>query len=99
MDGALWFVGIFVVGGILFAIQQQAATAPGRKLHEKFVKLGNLQGRSKRQILVMVGQPTSISHFPEGKTLLQWQATGFHIARRFTGEICEGITHEHLHQG
>lgn len=99
MEGILWFIGIFVVGGIFFALQQQAVTAPGRELHQKFVELGNLQGKIKDEIIAKVGPPTSISGLPEGKTLLQWQATGCHMALRFNGESCEGITHQYLHQG
>lgn len=94
----LWIIGIFVVSGIIFALQQQAVTAPGRALHKKFVELGNIQGKTKEEIIAKVGRPTSISAAGPDQTLLQWQATGCHMALLFTGEKCDGITHEHLQQ-
>lgn len=30
----------------------------------------------------------------DGVTLLQWQATGYHIAIRFKDDVFDGITHE-----
>jgi len=98
-EAIFMFIGIMVVGGIISAFQKNAVTAPGRALHQRFVNLGNLQGKSKHEIIATVGQPSSISGLPDGKTLLQWQATGCHMALRFDGDICEGITHQHLHQG
>jgi len=78
------------------AIQLAMVTNPGKKLHAKFVALGTLAGRTKDEIIAEVGPPTSVSGLPDGKTLLQWQATGCHMALRFNGDICDGITHEHL---
>jgi len=94
----LWIIGIFALSIIVFSLQQQSVTAPGRELHQKFVDLGNLQGKTKDEIISAVGQPSSISVAGPDQTLLQWQATGCHMALLFTGDICDGITHEHLHQ-
>ena len=99
MDGMLLFLGASVVGSIVFAIQKHAVTAPSRELHQKFVELGDLTGKSKDEIIAKVGSPTSISGLANGKTLLQWQTTGCHMALRFNEDSCEGITHQHLHQG
>lgn len=98
MDVILWFIGITVVGGIFFALQQKAVTQPGRALAGKFAALGTIAGRSKQEIIAAVGQPTSFSAMAANQTLLQWQATGYHIALSFTGEVCDGVTHEHLSQ-
>lgn len=98
-DGILGFIAIFFIGSILFALQKHAVTSPGRELHRKFVALGNVMGKTKSEIIAQVGPPTSISALAAGKTLLQWQATGCHMALRFNGESCEGITHQHLSQG
>jgi hypothetical protein len=88
-----------VVFMIVGAIQVASVTNPGKELHAKFVSLGTLSGRTKDEVVAVVGAPSSISAIGEGQTLLQWQATGCHMALRFTGEICDGITHQHLHQG
>jgi hypothetical protein len=56
--------------------------------------MGQLAGKNKAQIISVAGQPSSISALPEGKTLLQWMAMGYHIALIFNGEICEGVSHE-----
>lgn len=92
-------IGTFVVGGIIFAFQQQAVTAPGRDMAQRFAALGTLSGRTEAEIVAAVGQPSSRSAMPEGKTLLQWQPTGYHIALLFKDGVCEGVTHEYLHQG
>ncbi len=94
-----WLVGAIVVGGaISAAFQQSNVTAPGLELHQKFVSLGNMTGMTKDQIIAVVGQPSSISALPEGRTLLQWQATGCHMALQFNGDLFEAITHEHVAQ-
>lgn len=93
------FFLVFVGGGVLYALQSHAVTSPGRALHQRFVDLGNVMGKSKDEIIAQVGLPTCISSLPDGKTLLQWQVTGCHMALLFNGESCEGITHEYLHQG
>lgn len=94
-----WLIGAIVIGGIISAAMQHAnVTAPGRELHQKFVSLGNMTGKTKSEIIAVVGQPSSISALPDDKTLLQWQATGCHMALRFAGDVFDGITHQHLSQ-
>jgi hypothetical protein len=87
---------IFIGGSILFALQQHAATQPGRDLAHRFSALGTLSGKTKEEIITSVGQPSSFSAMANGKSLLQWQATGYHIALLFDGDLCEGVTHEYL---
>lgn len=92
-----WLIGAIVVGGVISAAMQQAnVTAPGRELHQKFESLGDMTGKTKDEIIAVVGAPTTVSELPDGKTLLQWQATGCHMALRFAGDLFDGITHEHL---
>ena len=94
-----WLIGAIVIGGaISAALAQGNVTAPGRELHSRFVALGTLAGKTKDEIVAAIGPPTSISSLPNGKTLLQWQATGCHMALRFTGEVCDGLTHQYLSQ-
>jgi hypothetical protein len=91
--------GIYVaplVGGlILYAIIRSVVRAPGASLASKFKAQGTLQGRTKQDIIATVGPPQAVSAVAGGKTLLQWQATGYHIALRFDeNDLCEGVTHE-----
>ena len=102
MDAILWFIGMIVVGATFFVVGEillkQAVTQPGRALAGKFAALGIISGRSKQEIIAAVGQPTSFSAMAENQALLQWQATGYHIALSFTGEVCNGVMHEHSSQ-
>ena len=94
---------VFVFSTILVAIQKDtfqsqkdAVTSPGRSLAKKFAAFGKFPGKSKTEIIAAVGSPNAISALAGGKSLLQWQATGYHVALRFNGDVCEGIVHEHL---
>ena len=58
-------------------------TGPGRALHARFLSLGNMAGRTAAEIIAVVGQPSSVSSMAFGQTLMQWQATGCHIALLF----------------
>ncbi len=70
-------------------------TAPGRALHGKFLSLGNMTGKTANEIVAVVGRPTSISSMARGMTLMQWQATGCHMALVFRadGQFVK-ITHQ-----
>jgi hypothetical protein len=84
-----------LIGGlILYVVIQALVKAPGSNLQGKFVGLGTLKGRTKDEIISVVGPPNSISAAANGKTLYQWIATGYHIALLFDGSTCEGITHQ-----
>jgi len=87
----LVILGISTLIGIIQVISSSVA---GPSLQNKFVRMGTLAGKTKAQIISVAGQPNSISVLPGGKTLLQWMATGYHIALTFNGEICEGVSHE-----
>lgn len=96
MDLWVWIVGAIVVGGIITAAMNNAE---GNDLATKFAALGTLTGRTREEIIAAVGeQPTSVSSIGENQTLVQWQKTGYHIALAFTGDICDGVTHETLIQ-
>jgi hypothetical protein len=69
--------------------------APGRALRKQFVALGTLKGRTRKEIVKAVGEPSTETTLPDGRTLLQWRATGDHIALVFeTNGRCFGVTHE-----
>jgi len=88
------YIGILVAGFVLFVIIMVLVRAPGQSLGARFVRLGQLKGMAKAEIIAAVGPPNSVSAVAGGKTLCQWMATGYHIALLFDGEICEGVTHE-----
>lgn len=86
---------LIIVGGIvLYALIQALATSPGRSLQNKFVNMGILVGKTKSEIVMTAGSPSSTSVAAEGAYLLQWMASGYHIALLFKDDICVGITHE-----
>ena len=73
-------------------------TAPGRELHRRFIVLGDMVGKSERDIEVAVCSPNAISSMADGRRLLQWQATGYHIAILFGPDHrFMRITHESVH--
>lgn len=81
---------------MLYSIIKALTTAPGANLGGKFRALGKMTGMTSEQIIAKVGPPTSRSAMAGGKTLLQWQATGYHIAIRFdANQVFDGITHEY----
>jgi hypothetical protein len=83
------------IGGIvLYFIISAVVKAPGYSLQQKFVGLGSLTGKTKAEIIRVVGPPSSFSSLSGGKTILQWMATGYHISLIFNGELCEGVSHE-----
>lgn len=90
MEIALAFIG----GLILFVLVSVLVRAQGSQLQQRFGSLGELPGKTKEEIIAVVGPPSSVSAAPEGKTVLQWMAPGYHVALLFEGEACLGITHE-----
>jgi hypothetical protein len=68
---------------------------PGRALRRRFIALGSLKGRTRREIEKVVGPASQETLLPDGRTLLQWRATGYHIALVFSkAGRCDGVTHE-----
>jgi hypothetical protein len=91
VSGCLWAL----LGGTLFSgAANSAVRASGRELQRRFIALGVMTGKTKAEIVAAVGPPSSISQLPDGKMLLQWIASGYHIALRFDGEKFDGVTHE-----
>jgi hypothetical protein len=99
MDTYAWVIGIAIIFVAARAMKVATGSNPGKSLKAKFANIGTLRGRTKDEIIAAVGSPSSVSAIKEGVTLLQWQATGYHIALHFTGDLCNGVTHEHVHRG
>jgi len=92
MESLKWVVLASFVFPILWAIASAMAATGIRK---KFADLGVLTGKTKGEFYVLVGPPNSISSLGVGKEILQWQASGYHIALTFTNDVCDGIAHEY----
>jgi hypothetical protein len=71
-------------------------TAPGRYLHQQFIQVGDMTGKTADEIIAAVGPPSSRSSLAHNHVLLQWQATGCHMAIVFdaSGRFLK-ISHEY----
>jgi len=95
MDDILLIVGPIVGGLILYVIIAALVRTPGKALQGKFVRLGTLKGRTRAEIVATVGPPSAVSGAANGGQLLQWMATGYHIALLFDAQgVCKGVSHE-----
>ncbi|WP_157968619.1 hypothetical protein [Streptomyces geranii] len=74
--------------------EDSGALPGGRKLAQGFAGLGNLVGRSRDDIIAVVGPYSSFSLVGSNQVLLQWQSDVYHIALLFEEDNCMGITHE-----
>lgn len=85
-----------ILGGIiLYGIMVSVAKLPGKGLSQRFVELGQLTGKSFKEITDQVGAPNSVSALGDGKTVKQWIASGYHIALIFDqNDICLGVSSE-----
>ena len=95
MDGSQLALIALVVAGLTAIVVPYVFRAPGRALRKQFVALGRLKGMTRKEIVKAVGQPATETTLPDGRTLLQWRATGYHIALVFEKNgRCFGVTHE-----
>jgi hypothetical protein len=92
--------GLFSILLFLWALASASTRSEGDGLHKKFISLGVLAGKTEAEITEAVGLPVSRSAMVDGGVLLQWQASGFHIALIFDeNRICKGISHEFVYRG
>lgn len=92
-------IGIVVVASVVLTVISAFSTATvgsdGRRLQRKFGDMGNVQGMHLDEFIQKVGKPNSVSSMPDGKTLRQWMATGYHVALIFDeDDVCLGISSE-----
>lgn len=69
------------------------AKAPGRILHDKFLSLGDMTGKTFDQIVAVLGRPRDKSPLQENMSLAQWIEPGYFVALIFRAdgqfeEIC-----------
>jgi hypothetical protein len=95
VDGSAIALIAVVVAAMAAFVVPYVYRAPGRDLRRRFIALGSLKGRTRRDIVKAVGEPATETTLPDGRTLLQWRATGYHIALVFEKNgRCFGVTHE-----
>ncbi len=95
MDGNEIAVVALVAAAMIAIVVPYVYKTPGRALRQRFVALGSLKGRTRNEIVKAVGEPASGRPLPDGRALLQWRATGYHIALVFEANgRCFGVTHE-----
>ena len=95
MDTGVITVVLLVVAALVAVVVPYLFRSPGRALKRRFVALGVLKGKSRTEIERAVGPASQQTPLPDGRTLLQWRATGYHIALVFdTRGRCDGVTHE-----
>lgn len=93
-DLTIW-LGPIIGGLVLYAVIHALVRSGGYSLQAKFRRLGNMTGMHRDSIVKAVGLPNSASGLPDGKQLLQWMASGYHVCIRFTPDgVFDGITHE-----
>lgn len=84
-----------IVSVVLFGVTSALFRESGNPLQQKFESLGQLPGKTREEIIAVVGPPNSMSAAGDGKTLLQWMTPDYHVALLFEGEACLDVTHEH----
>ena len=95
MNGTEVALIALVAAGLIAVMVPYVFRSPGRALRKRFIALGTLKGRTRRDIVKAVGEPATETTLPDGRTLLQWRATGYHIALVFEKNgRCFGVTHE-----
>lgn len=96
----LYYILPLIGGLVLYLIIHAAVKAPGTLLQTKFSMLtkdtnGTIAGKTLDEIVKACGQPNSVSAMGDGKTLRQWQSTGYHIALLFDeNDVCLGVSSE-----
>lgn len=94
MDTATVVVLLVFAAGVAIVVPY-FYKAPGRALRKQFEALGSLKGKTREEIVTAVGEPAQVTDLPGFGTLLQWRATGYHIALVFEEDgQCFGVTHE-----
>jgi hypothetical protein len=95
VDGTQLALVALVLAALVAIVVPYVFRSPGRALRRQFVALGSLKGLRRAEIVKAVGEPAIETPLPDGRVLLQWRATGYHIALVFEPNgRCVGVTHE-----
>jgi hypothetical protein len=84
-----------IIGGIVvYLVVTRIIRSRGHSLARKFQQVGRPAGKTRAEIIAIVGKPSRASRLPGGQSLLQWISTGYHISLRFRGDVCDGVVLE-----
>jgi hypothetical protein len=94
MDYFYLFIAFIVVVSIVSGLTFSSKA-------NKFIKLGNVSGKTLDEIVKVVGKPTSMSSIGSNQVLYQWisvsSSGSYHYAMSFTDGKCIGYTHQSVH--
>lgn len=90
-----WIAVTGLTAAMLIAcISMFIQSVSGMFLDKKFVQLGNLAGKTKREIVEVVGNPNVITQLGDDATIQEWNSPRYGISLKFIGETCVGIVQE-----
>lgn len=73
-----------ILGGLLIAAAiRMTVRLPGKRLHRKFIKLGNFTNLTKEDFFAAIGPCQAVSNHENDTQLCQWYATGYRMAILF----------------
>ena len=87
---------ILTVGLITFLWTVAQKAKGGKQLMMKFVRLGEMKGMTRQQIVNAVGHPTSMTIGEQGVTAVEWRAGTFRAVLGFFGDSCIGVLHQSI---
>ena len=79
---------------VAYLVVTRIIRSRGQSLERKFHRIGRPAGKTRAEIIAVVGKPSRASRLPGGQSLLQWIANGYHISLRFRGDVCDGVVLE-----
>lgn len=90
--GTIIAILAILIGGVMLAVVLSGSGS--RQLQQRFIEMGELQGKTLDEILIKVGQPNLMTAAQDGK-IYQWKRPKYRIALLFDkNNICKGVTHE-----
>jgi hypothetical protein len=90
------FVAVLALGIGGFWLIKRSVYTKGRALRSKFQAAGTLKGKTKAEIIALVGPPTFTSAVEEGSVVM-WRADGYNIRLGFDlNGNCVGVQSEYI---
>lgn len=73
---------IIISSILLYALLKILVKSKGKKLQRKFISLGNMTGKSKRDIIAKCGNFKSVKNI-QGGSICVWMETGYIVTIQF----------------
>ncbi len=84
-------IAIVIACLVLFGALILVFSRPGKRI--RFARLQPVEGKSKSQIVRILGEPNGYTDLGSERYLLEWVSLDSHIVLVFRGENCERIEH------